>query len=78
MISRIVAMFGSFAFGWLFFVSSLWMNLPPDKPFLVATATILFIKLIFMAAALLYSFGGFAMLVETLDTKGQSDEVQEG
>jgi len=78
MASRIFVMFAAFAYAWMFFVGSLWMDLPPDKPFMLTTVTILFIKLIFMAASLLYSFGGFAMLVETLDTEGQSNEVQEG
>lgn len=78
MISRIFMMFTAFGFAWAFFVGSLWMSLPPDKPFMLTTVTILFIKLIFMAASLLYSFGGFAMLVETLDMEGKSNEVQEG
>lgn len=65
MVYRILKMFSYLVFSWAFFVSALWMELPVEHPYTVVAATILFIKLIFMGSAVLYSVVAFSKLWET-------------
>lgn len=67
MIARILYVFGYLLFGWAFFVSSLSMELRPTLP--IIAATILFMKLIFMAAAVLYSAMAFSTLLSVESEK---------